>query len=238
MNSKKELDAGLCEVSWDAQRNDKWGYIRRYIQDSEECPISQTKMADFLKQNLGAALDQLEQMDSSDLDLNKEDVLINLKRFERALLLIPQRRIREYDASIVGELFNELVIRFYRILAAPEQTAENSLTCDWLVKNLDNLAEEPENVTAETLDVYLRISNMLITNGSNKIKVYLEDSIEALAHALVSAGKFSLAKRPWEYAIRLLSDETNFMISQRFDRMCAASDMYKQLYKSDAQETN
>lgn len=232
MNSSQHLE--MNSKSFD----DKWGCIRRYIQDSEECPIGQTEMVDFLKQNLSAALNRLEQMDSSELDLTKDDVLINLKRFERALLLIPQRRVRIYDAAIVGELFNELVIRFYSILAAPEQNAENSLTCDWLVKNLEQLAENPEDVAAETLDTYLRICNMLITNGSNKVKVYLEDSIETLAHALTSAGEFSLAKRPWEYALRLLSDETNFMISQRIDRMSAVRDMYKHLYKSDFQESN
>ena len=238
MNSKKELNTELCNVSWDTHNNDKWSCIKRYIQDSEECPISQTKVVDFLKQNLGAALDQLEQMDPSELDLNKDDVLINLKRFERALLLIPQRRIREYDASIVGELFYDLVISFFRILAIPVQNAENSFTCDWLVKNLEGMADNLEGVTEEALDTYFNISNLLIKNGSNKVKVYLEDAIETLAHALISEGRFSLAKKPWEYAIRLLSDETNFMISQRFDRMCAASDMYKQLYKSDAHETN
>lgn len=238
MEAKDKNEITSHKFEMDRNPSDKWGSVRRYIEDSRECPVSQTDIVDFLKSNFQAALDLLEQMDPPELDLDKEDILTLLKKFEEALLLLPKRRVHIYDAAIVYEMFEDLVIRFYRILAAPIQNAENSFTCDWLVNNLKCMADNPEDVTIETLDIYLSISNILIKNSSNKVKVYLEEAIEALAHALVSAGEFSLAKQPWEYAIRLLSDETNFMISQRFDRMCAASDMYKHLYKSGVQETN
>lgn len=211
----KDYNATLCIM--EGNSND-CAIIKQCIKDAGEMKVEQADMVAFLKRTFGTALETLEEMVADGIDLTDNEVVANLQELILAINQIPQGRVRAFSVSTVIDDFEELVERFYGILARPHQDAEASFTCDWLVSRLNSLAEEPDEVDAQRLERYLAIAKTLAENGSDKIRAYLAEAAEHLAHELTFEWMQEEAKAVWDYAIELLSQE-NLRIIQREGRL-------------------
>lgn len=218
--------------------SNNWDIISKLIKDAGSNQIVQSHMAEFLKSKFGLALDALEELVQEGIDLSDRQIVYNLKELELALHQIPQHRVYAFDVSTVLDDFEEYVERFYSILSRPEQNAENSITCSWIVSRLDSLAEEMTdesdgNMINKVLDngelnSYLSICEVLCENGSDRIRAYVVDSAENVAHALTSIDQKYDARLYWRFVITLLKQD-NLRITQRDKRLMLAWDYLKGL---------
>lgn len=207
--------ATLCIM--DSNVND-WSLIERCIQDAGEMEVEQAEMTASLKKTFGIALDALEEMVTKGIDLTDSDVVSHLQELILAICQIPQGRIHAFDVMTVLKEFEEYEERFYRILSLPRQNADSSLTCDWLVDRLHELAVNPKEIDVQRLERYLDILEKLTVTGSDKILARLEEATENLAHELTSEWMPEEAKRVCSVAINLLSRD-NVWIIQREKRL-------------------
>lgn len=221
--------ATLCVMEGKpARERDNWALIKGCVQDAETQKVDQADMAAFLKRTFCTALDTLEEMVADGLDLSDKDVVANLSELILAINQIPQGRVRAFSVSTVIDEFEELVERFYGILAQSRQNAETSFTCDWLVSRLNSLAYEPDKVDAQKLKRYLGIAETLVLNGSDKILAYMAEAAEHLAHELTSEWLQDEAKKVWQFTIEILSRE-NSRITQREGRLQVDTDILNSL---------
>ena len=203
---------------------DSWSVIKELIQDANVRQVDQSKMAEFLKNQFDLILDTLVGLVQDGIDLSDRTVVSNLKELEFALHQIPQHRVFAFDVSTVFEAFEEYVERFYMILSQPKQDAETSFTSSWIVCRLDSLAEaitdEQEGdetrkeINPQRLKTYLDVCQTLCANGSDRIRAYVVDASERIAHALTSSNRQCEAREYWLFVIFLLSQD-NLRINQR-----------------------
>jgi hypothetical protein len=217
---------------------DSWSVIKELVQDVNERQVDQPKMSEFLKNQFDLILDTLDGLVRDGIDLSDRTVVSNLKELELALHQIPQHRVFAFDVSTVIEEFEEYIERFYMILSQPKQDAETSFTCSWIVSRLDSLAEAVsedqerddarKEIIPRQLKAYLDICQTLCKNGSDRIRAYVVDASEDLAHALTSASRQREARDYWQFVIYLLSQD-NLRITQRKGRLMIAKDIIDHL---------
>lgn len=220
------------------RNRNNWDIISKRIIEAGSNQVDQSHMAEFLKKSFGLALDALEELVQEGIDLSDRQIVSNLKELELALHQIPQQRVHAFDVSTVLDDFEEYVERFYAILSRPEQTAENSITCSWIVARLDSMAEEMSDdsdgiiiqkfLDNGELNSYLSICKVLCENGSERIKAYVVDAAENVAHALTSIDQKNEARLYWSFVITLLKQD-NLRITQRDKRLLLAIDYLKRL---------